>query len=409
MLLLLVFLQVVPWLVVAGLLIGSRARQDGQRLLPLAVGKEKGATAEGKPGPWGQLEYVHFGLELPDEFVFVPPADQPPVRWFFSGYTKDQTVEFLRTVGVATAELEALEQKGAWTTSTNGTSLVPGDEMILGLSPAARGKIYTLLADFSENVHQVDPVWFRPGLVDEQLQGSDLSEVSIGLLKSLLYPQGESLLLFADFEPLLRKLADEDQQRRFVKAIHRKRAVLARLRIDAKSNVDALVSYWGVGGRHKDLTPLLGALRRLESGWECLNIVYLLPQFMRERLYNYPFPSSTPEKPKEDCFRSAMNAFNTEPDARFNDMRYVQQVLEKDYYTVLDPSQLGDLIFLSTREGLAVHAAVYVADDIVFTKNGDHYTQPWILMHVQDMLDTYAVRFPKNAPLNQVCYRKKSL
>ena len=37
-----------------------------------------------------------------------------------------------------------------------------------------------------------------------------------------------------------------------------------------------------------------------------------------------------------------------------------------------------------------MHVAVYVADDIVFTKNGFHYTQPWILMHLKDMLETYA-------------------
>jgi hypothetical protein len=410
MLILLAVLQVVPWLAIGGLVVGPRLRQDAHKLLPLVVG-EKGErpVADGKLGAWGQLEYTNFDIELPDEFVFLPPADQPAVRWFFTGYSKDQVVEFLTSAGVAPSQLETLLQKGVWATSAKGTALSPDDDFILGLSAAARSKIYLLLADFPENVRQIDPVWFRPGAIDQRMEGSGLAESSIRLFKSLLYPQGSSMLLFADYEPMMRKLPDDEQRRCFVKAIHCKPAVLARLQIDANANVEGLCNYWGVGGRRKDLLPLLDAMRRLNGGWEQINVVFLLPRFMRDRLYNHPYPAASADEPKEDCFWSALNAFNDQPDDRFNDMQYVQQVLARDYYTILDPSQLGDLIFLVTREGMAVHAAVYVADDIVFTKNGDHHTQPWILMHMQDMVDTYAVRYPKSAPMRPLYYRKKAL
>jgi cell wall-associated NlpC family hydrolase len=85
------------------------------------------------------------------------------------------------------------------------------------------------------------------------------------------------------------------------------------------------------------------------------------------------------------------------------------ETLNRDYNNILTPTQLGDTIFLATRDGVPVHAAVYIADDIVFTKNGGSLTQPWILMHMQDMLDTYAVKYPRSGPLKIFYYRKKTL
>jgi hypothetical protein len=104
-----------------------------------------------------------------------------------------------------------------------------------------------------------------------------------------------------------------------------------------------------------------------------------------------------------------MNFFNETPDNRVNDMNYLKQVLTTDYATINQPTQMGDLIFLATPKDAVIHAAVYIADDIVFTKNGESYTQPWILMHMEDMLDTYAVKHPHSGPLKMLLYRKETL
>ena len=45
--------------------------------------------------------------------------------------------------------------------------------------------------------------------------------------------------------------------------------------------------------------------------------------------------------------------------------------------------------FLLDKNGNAIHSAVYLADDIVFTKNGNNYTQPWMLMHLKDLIAEY--------------------
>src|SRR5262249_34363751 len=134
----------------------------------------------------------------------------------------------------------------------------------------------------------------------------------------------------------------------------------------------------------------------------------LLPDFVRDHLYSHPFASLDDKSVKQDCFWSAFNFFCDPPDNHFNDMGYVRQVLDRDYYQIQEPSQLGDLIFLASSDESVIHAAAYLADDLVFTKNGEDHRQPWILMHMQDMFDTYAVKYP-NSNLKTLYFRSKGM
>jgi hypothetical protein len=379
------------------------------KALPTSYDEKKSAQInEGKLGPWGQLLYANVMIDIPDEFVMIPPNDQPSIRWFFQDYTRDSVIELLRTAGISQAQIDKDFPDSAWELLANSVTLTPGDEFILKLSAEARSKIYGVLIAYSENFDQMDPVWFRPETLDKQLSESELSQSSIKLLKSLLYRNSSSLLIFADRDVALRQLPNDNEKRLFIKAISRKATLFARLKIDADTDVDSLANYWGVGGRRKDILPLMNSLQHVEGGLN-MSIIYLMPNFIRGHLYNYPFPSSDPQATKQDCFWSAFNAFNSQTDDRFSDMQFARQTLIKDYYSISQPSQLGDLVFLADSNNEAMHVAVYVADDIVFTKNGFHCTQPWILMHLKDMVETYAVHLPPGKQLNVLYLRKKNL
>jgi hypothetical protein len=348
-----------------------------------------------------------FAIDLPDEYVFVPSVE-PPIRWSFPGYTKQQVLEKLRSVGMPEDAVKTLETSAKWSTEDGIAAVEPGDPLILSLAPEVRAKLYAVLVVFPQNAHQIDPIWFRPGKVDWRLQDSGLAPESIALLKSLLYPQGKDLLLFADFEPALRSLPNDAERRRFMKAISRKQTVLARVKLDQVTDVEKVSQYWGTGGRRKDLFPLLNALHRVEKGTKP-SIVCLLPEFARDRLYCHPFVSGDDKSVKQDCFWSAFNFFNDQPDNHFNDMAYVDEVLRRDYGKIQEPTQLGDLILLTVGGKSVIHAASYVADDLVFTKNGEDFRQPWIIMHMADMIDTYAVKFPNAGTLVPQYFRKKGL
>ena len=149
-------------------------------------------------------------------------------------------------------------------------------------------------------------------------------------------------------------------------------------------------------------------LHRVEKGYK-VNVVYLLPDFARDRVYRYPFAPADAKSVKQDCFWSSFNFFNDQPDNRFNDMDYLHAAIERDYYKIQQPSQLGDIVFLTTANETVVHAAVFLADDLVFTKNSEDFRQPWILMHMADMVETFAVKYPGRDALKTQFYRKRNL
>lgn len=406
MLIAVAFITVGPCVFLAVRTGGPRGVQEGGK--PLTTHSDETnsvGVVEGQPGPWGRLLYANLMLDLPDEFVLLPSSDQP-VRWFFKGYSRDGVIDLLKSADLTDSQVESFAQDAVWSEKADGTWVEPRDEQVLELTPGARSRIYSVLIEIPENSVDLDPVAFRPETIDAQLSDSGLQPASVHLLKSLLYQNGDSpWLIFIDRDVALRQLPDDRERRLFVKALSRRATVMARLVVDANTDVEALGGYWGVGGRKKDIVPLLKSLGRVEGGWN-VGLVYLLPSFIRERLCTYPFPSSGTTVVKEDCFWSAFNAFNQTPDDRFCDMKHVREVLDREYYTIFEPTQLGDLVLLATPGNEVVHAAVYIADDLVFTKNGFHYTQPWILMHMNDMIETYAARHPGSGELKTRFFRK---
>jgi hypothetical protein len=361
---------------------------------------------ECKPGPWGRLLYAQVIIDIPDEFIILPGSNMPPVRWFFQDYDKNKIIDLFKSTGISQTQIDKWLPDSAWETVVNGTWVTAGDDMILGLNPTARSKIYHILNTFPENIEIMHPEWFQPQTLDMRIKESGLSESTIKLFKSLLYQYDSMFLLFADRTTVLRKISDENEKRLFMKMLFRQTTLLARLKIDADTDAEAMTDYWGIGGRRKDIFPLINSLKRVEGGWN-LDIVHLLPQFIRAHLYTYPLPASDPEESKQDCFWSALNTFNLKIDDNLSDPAYLYQVLSKDYAGITQPSKLGDLIVVTDANNKPIHVAIFIADDIVFTKNGPHHTHPWILMHLNDMIANYAVIQPPNEQLNVHYFRRK--
>lgn len=67
------------------------------------------------------------------------------------------------------------------------------------------------------------------------------------------------------------------------------------------------------------------------------------------------------------------------------------------------PQFFGRQLFLLDDKNSALHSAVYIADKIVFTKNGDNNLQPWMFMHVKDLTGMYS----SAPPLRMLVYRNK--
>jgi len=177
-----------------------------------------------------------------------------------------------------------------------------------------------------------------------------------------------------------------------VKALSRQSAVLVRLRIRPETDIDKVLGYWRRGIQVKDARPLLESVARLQDGGT-VSLLYMLPKFARERLYTFPMLPN-PGDPAMDCHWSTLNFFNDPPANLFTNASYMAALITSNYYQVAKPTLYGDIILMQDDSGKTLHSATYLAEDIVFTKNGGSFAQPWMLMRLADLLSRYTADAP---------------
>jgi hypothetical protein len=143
----------------------------------------------------------------------------------------------------------------------------------------------------------------------------------------------------------------------------------------------------------KDLRPLFESQERLPGGGS-VSILYLLPPLAREKLFTSPLPPVPGQERLPDCHWTALNFFNSNPDPRMSDNDYAARQISENYYQVASPGIAGDLVLLLDDANRVIHSSVYIAGDVVFTKNGINYAQPWVLMHEKDLIGTFSAINP---------------
>jgi hypothetical protein len=345
----------------------------------------------GKPGPWGELEYVRINLEPPDEFLPVEDGGFEKARWFFEGYTRAQLTNLFLQCDLPAIQQATLSNPEAWSEETNGVTVIPGDEIVLGLSRQSRAKLYSELGKSPRNRLQCWPFRFRLGGFDDWFDQNVFTPPTWNLIRGLVYERG-STLCFSDAMEALSKIPNVAERRQVLKTLAGNSSLLMKLRIRPKSDVGALAAYWGRGYHTKDLEILFRSLTRVR-GSVTIDVAQLLPPFARKKINTYPVPSADPAHPPPNCSWTAMNFFNDTPEERFRDPEVWTKELETNYKPVTEPT-LGDLLLLLNRDGTLIHIAAFIADDVVFTKNGENDSKPWLLMKWEDVLASYSTDHP---------------
>ena len=215
----------------------------------------------GKKGPWGQIETMLFDIDVPDELLLASQAGQSPVCWHFPGHSREKVLAVLRSAGLPEDEVKTLDESGHWSSADGVTSVEPGDRLVLSLSPAVRAKLYALLVSYPQNARVrsrlVSP-WQCQLAVARRRAGAGVG----GTAEAAALPAGREDALVCRFRSGLAEVARRWRTTAFRETISRKRAVLARLWVDRDVDPEQLAQYWGIGGRRKDLLPLLGAVPR---------------------------------------------------------------------------------------------------------------------------------------------------
>ena len=357
--------------------------------------RQRGTESIYHSGAWGELEELDVHIEQPDEYVGFEKVSAEGPLWTFGTLTESAIHDLLLSAGVTDEQIRKIL---AFRLPGTGSIVIlkPDEETLLSFSPEVRSKLYLALAQNPANRFAVAPYFISNDDLDLEFQGhSKISSKTRSFIKRLLY-QRNGFTYFSDPETVLKHVDSEEERFDLLKALTVQNVVQMRLMIHPDSDIDKPVHYWGLptpGILIKDIKPFFEGMKRLPSGGS-ISILYLLPPLARERLFTTPLPPTIGSSKMPDCHWSALNFFAMTPDQRMSDNDFASQYIAQNYYEIGKPGLVGDLVLLLNAQNRVVHSSVYLADDIVFTKNGINFAQPWVTMRIKDMVGNFSALEP---------------
>jgi len=337
------------------------------------------------PGPWGEIEFHHIYLEASEQVVsrFRMPGSQP--IWAFPGHTLQSLEELFERARIPADWLDYWLKPPCLVEMGATLNILVPIQHLDALMPEQRAMIFAELAKHEVNEYHRDPVFITSGSVEEFLRYAELSNEDARWFARACYRRGK-VLCFSDVRALVARARSATEAVRFMKLCTRTRAIIARLRVTEQTDINELISYWTNEERRKDMRPLLHSIAAQRT---CIDIAHLLPPLARKLLNGYPPFELAVKGRMPDCHWSSLNFFNYEPRDYYLDTRLAASHVLENYDQVEAPYRYGDKLLFLNDSQQAFHSCVYIAGDIVFSKNGDNAANPWILTHLGDLEQIY--------------------
>ncbi|HEY1169864.1 MAG TPA: hypothetical protein VGH19_00720 [Verrucomicrobiae bacterium] len=349
-------------------------------------------------GPWGTLEYRRFFLPLPKPWCEAP-ARHEQMAWHLTNIAPAKINDLISSGPLTAVEKKLWRDTCQIEAAGDGVIIHPSKEFRWVLRPESRALLYTWLSRHLENEAQVFPFSYPASSRKNWFQSCNLRPELTEAIEHFLYPAGDAVC-FADLDLLEEYIAAPEERAELLAVLHRQPCCELRIRFDRQADLGRLAVYWGEWHRtakvHLKLKNALEASPAPE-----IAVSKLLPQLPRNLLDTFPPLPRDPSGPQADCYWTAFNFFNRTPDPRFSEAAYIRETLNRYHDRVEGKPAYGDILLLVNTSGQPVHAAVYLAGDFVYTKNGGHPTKPWIIMKIADMKAAYSLTGPKR----EVYYR----
>jgi len=339
-----------------------------------------------RSGPWGELEVRPVYLEAPDALLAAVAKPNAATRWVFEQMTPEGVRDLLLKHGVPAPMVNRLLDPASRSGADNIVKLYPTVEELVSLTMDTRTSLYRELAKSPANEYQRDPVYVLGGDVEEWLNDSGLSVEQMALFRKLLWRRGEALA-FSDIQALLTLSNGPEGALNTFRALTRVRSLIVELKLPLRIERDVFLDYWGtVALESSQLSFLRSMIRRRAS--QSVDITHFFPNLARQRVYTFPELQAGLKGFFPDCHWTSLNFASVVPNDDYLDTAKAAARLLGGYQAVEPPYRFGDVLcFLDDGEGL--HTCVYVADDIVFTKNGESVLAPWALMQMKDVESVY--------------------
>ena len=353
------------------------------------------------PGPWGRVSIRPVNIAPPMHAVEVPEVGPVEPRWYFPHHRRDELADFLASLDLSDAQFEALLERALYRKAIEGYALRPSAEMVASLTPEVRSRIYRRLATSRLNREQVNAYRYCGPDITAWLRSSGIHERTRRWIETLTYRHG-SVHFFADLPLVLDRIESQTERLKLVQALARESTFTLHLHVAPGEDVAPLIAWWGRGDRSSDVAAMLRSLADSDEGGS-IDVVHLLPSFARARLYTYPRDADElASGDSRDCHWTALNFDRTGVDDRLANADFVAKTLEREYEAINQPPQFGDVIAFIEDDHI-YHSAVYIADDILFTKNGPRHSRPWMFIEMDAMKHFY----PREGPIERQVLRRR--
>lgn len=362
--------------------------QQASAAIDSATTKSIPPTGECKKGPWGKLVFHEAYLEASEELLSYYPLPSTTTCWTVNEASLDAFTLALSKTNIPATSVKLMLSPGHAVRMDGKICVFPSADLVVALTADDRAQLYSFLGQFPENEFIVNPVFFGRGGVDKWLNGTELTPKIQGLVKKLVWQRGHALVM-SDIEVLLGGAVSNKEAQEIFRTCTRTRTLMLQLVLEDTTNLNDLGTYWVKGHSKKRIIPFLESMRASGQGRPIYcDIIHLFSAFMRQLLYTYPDLSLAKNGRFPDCHWTSLNFFNFAPREYYLNTKLAADVVLQDYNPVEAPYEFGDVLMF-IRDGGAVHSCVYIADDIVFTKNGENIVNPWMLSRLEEVQDVY--------------------
>jgi hypothetical protein len=340
-------------------------------------------------------------LLTPPKRVFDPDFVLGDGKWYFEMAPLGDIEALLKSCGLSDQQSATLVSLLQPVEAAPGLlAVAPPHDLVLGLTPDVRSRFYRRLAMLDANFAQCQPFRMAERHLQSWMESDGFDDSLERAVRALLWRSGDTLM-FSDYNLLASRMSAPSERIAFQQLLAQKVSLFLRIEIPRNANVAELTTYWSADGRGEEVLPILSSTAA--SGGGTIGIMNLMPLFVREHLNRFPEEPAA-GAPLPACHWSSLNIFTRgDPNDSFHEIEAVEREIRTRYRRVEGDPRFGDLVLLNEPGGSSIHSAVYIADDVVFTKNGPSPATPWIFSTIEEMKAAY----PSPVPLTTVFLRHR--
>ncbi len=360
-----------------------------------------------RSGPWGEVYYTPFTIAAPEELLPLRNLEENGTRWMVPNAHYSDVERLLESTGMPASMQAELMEPGVLVQNPQGMEIRPATKTLLALPAGPRKKLYQALLQYPENRGQI--TFIHKDTLGDRFGNASSGEHTLMLFKQLCCEHGD-YLVFSGLSVVLAQLPTYEEKRDFMRGLTSQRTLTMRILIKQGADINALANYWGKGIKGTDVRTIFESIADSPSGGT-LGIINVLPPLPSSQMFVYPMPDNplNGPAPVRDCHWTSFNFFNDVADQQMSDPVHFMQKLKEDYIPAPGDPRYGDIAFFSKPSGGVVHSAVYLADDILYTKNGATFTYPWMLETLSDLLKQYSFQVEPGEKLVVNYFRHKNL